>query len=119
MSRSASPYSQVASLKRQHQVLGETVFVPGWAIAAANTSYSFLQPLEAALAQHPDIDTVYFISDFALGDNSENDTEGRLRLQRLLGDRRIRLYLSTVNVAVPADYARIAVESGGGVLGSQ
>jgi hypothetical protein len=107
---------QVASLRRAHDVLSDTVLTGGWAISVTNPGYSFLQPLEAALARYPDAQAVYFISDFDVDDDSGNDVQGRARLQALLRDRRLRLYLATVNKPVPATYAQLALESGGLVL---
>lgn len=107
---------QVASLRRAHDVLRDPVLTEGWAISVTNPGLSFLQPLEAALARYPDAQSVYFISDFDVGDDSDNDVEGPARLQALLRDRRLRLYLATVNKPVPAVYAQLALESGGLVL---
>jgi hypothetical protein len=104
---------QVASLRRAHDVLGDTVLTGGWAISAAVPRYSFLQPLAGAIARYPDVQSIYFISDFAAGDDTDNDAQGRLRLQALLRDRGLRLYLATANLPVPAVYAQLAVDSGG------
>jgi hypothetical protein len=105
--------SQVASLKQRHHVVGDIVLTRGWSISAGNDQLSFLLPLEAALAERPAIDTVYFISDFALNDDRFHDPEGRVRLRELLRSRRLRLYVATVNQPVPQDYVRQAEDSGG------
>jgi hypothetical protein len=107
---------QVASLRRAHNVLGDTVMTGGWAISARAPGYSFLQPLEEALARNSDVQSIYLISDFAAGDDADNDIAGRIRLQTLLRDRGLRLYLATANRPVPAVYAQLALESGGLVL---
>jgi hypothetical protein len=107
---------QVASLSRAHNVVGDLVWTDGWAISSRKPRFSFLQPLEDAVAREQAVEAVYFISDFDVSDDVDNDMEGLQRLRGLLGDRHIRLYLSTVNQPVPAPYAQLAGESGGLVI---
>jgi hypothetical protein len=107
---------QVASLRKRHLILGETVLTRGWAISVNNTNISMLPPLEKAVAAQPAIDAVYFISDFALRDDRSHDAEGGVRLRELIRSRRIRFYAATVNQPVPETYASLANESGGAVL---
>ena len=114
--RTALRDAQIASLRRQHQVLGQTIFVDGWAISEGRTGYSFLQPLENALARYRDVDTVYFISDFAAADDEDNDVTGRQRLERVLREQGVRLYLATAALPVPVSYRELALESGGLII---
>ena len=108
--------AQIASLRRAHDVLSDWVPTEGWAISVADPGFSFLQPLEQALARYPNAQSVYFISDFAQGDDTANDDKGRTQLRALLHNRGVRLYLSTADLPVPATYAELAVESGGLVV---
>jgi hypothetical protein len=108
--------NQVESLRRQHQIVEAPLLTGGWAIGALAGSLGVVLPIEEAVARQPAVDAIYFISDFAQGDNASDDVEGFARLSRLLRDRRIRLYVATVNEPVPAPFIRLADESGGAVL---
>ena len=108
--------SHVASLRRQHAVVEATVLTPGWAWRGADGNLSLVAPLEQALARQPEVDAIYFLSDFAYADDQVSDVEGRSRLWRLLRERGIRFYVASVDQPVPAAYVRMADESGGAVL---
>lgn len=108
--------NQVDSLRRQHQIVETPLFTGGWAIGALAGSLGMVLPIEQAVARQPGLDAIYFISDFAQGDNASDDVEGRARLSRLLRDGRIRFYAGTVNEPVPAAFVTLAEESGGAVF---
>ncbi len=108
--------SQVDSLRRQHQIVEQPLLTSGWAIRALNVDLSVVLPIEAAVARQPGLDAIYFISDFARGDNAWDDVEGYALLSRLIRGRGIRLYVASVNEPVPAPFVTLAEESGGAVF---
>ena len=89
--------------------------VPGWSWGST-TGYGFLSALESEMAAGSTVDSVYVVSDFTAGDNSENDAAGERRLRQILGGRSLKLYFSSVRDAVPLAYRQIAESSGGGVV---
>jgi len=93
------------------------VGTPGYAIRSADGTLSMLQPLQAALADNPNVDTVYFISDFKGGDEGANDAAGYAQLRRLLATRGLTLLFCTVDQRPPiSQYYQITRDSGGGVI---
>lgn len=89
--------------------------VPGWSWGS-NSGYGFLRELERAIAAGTTVDTVYVVSDFTAGDNTDNDAAGERRLRQLLGSRGLRVYFSSVRDPVPLAYRQIAESTGGGVV---
>lgn len=108
---------QLAALKANNISVTEPYTTNGYAISAANPYYSLLQPLQRAVAENPNADTVYVISDFKGGDQSDNDAAGYQQLKDLLRERRLTLYLCTVDQPPPLpEYYTIAGASGGAVI---
>jgi len=95
--------------------IGNQSNVPGWSWGSA-TGYGFLSALETALAASPNADAVFLVSDFAAGDDSDNNTAGELRLRQLLIGHGLHLYFSTVHLPVPQPYRQLAESTGGGIV---
>jgi hypothetical protein len=108
---------QLAALKAHNISVTEPYSTNGFAISSSNTTYSFLQPLQDAVSASPLSDTIYVISDFKNGDEQDNDVAGYQQLRDLLRQRRLTLYLCTVDQLPPLPvYYEIAAASGGGVI---
>jgi len=108
---------QLEALKTNNRFVTYPYGTNGFAISATHAGYSMLQPLEAALAANPNVDTVYFISDFKFGDEADNDAAGYQALRELVRSHRVTLYLATVDQPPPLpEYYAIPRASGGGVI---
>jgi len=108
---------QLTALKAHNISVTEPYSTNGYAISSAHTGYSFLQPLQNAVSASPLSDTIYVISDFKGGDQEDNDVAGYQQLRDLLRQRRLTLYLCTVDQLPPLPvYYEIAAASGGGVI---
>lgn len=82
---------------------------------------NLLHPLKQALEQNRVADTVYVFSDFTKGDfeYDGSDEAGFQELRRMVTERRLRLYVGTVNEYPPPELAAISRESGGNVIQSK
>ena len=113
----ADAVEQLAALRAHNISISDPQPTNGYAISVGKTGYSLLQPLMTAIAAHPESDTVYMISDFKGGDETDNDSPGYQQLREVLRERRLRLYFATVDHVPPlAVYRDIASSSGGGVI---
>ncbi len=106
----------IASLRRLHRIVEDMVLTDGWAMGAPGASLNMVAPLETALARQPEVDAVYFISDFAQTDDRFSSVDGRSLLWRLLSQRGIRLYVASVDRPVPPAWVQMAEQSGGAVI---
>jgi hypothetical protein len=79
--------------------------------------WELLPTLTAQLAAHPDVDTVYLISDYR--DFAANRREGIDRFMTLAAGRRLRVYWATVAEPPQTAYVEIAIATGGGVIPAQ
>jgi hypothetical protein len=108
---------QLAALKAHNISVTEPFSTGGYAISSANASYSLLQPLRQAVAANPLADTIYIISDFKGGRESDNDAAGYQQFRDLIRARHLTLYFCTVDQVPPLpEYYDIASGSGGAVI---
>lgn len=109
-------------LERQKVLLGTSVSglvkVVGFGVSSAGAA-NLLHVLEDAIPAQGAVDTVYVFSDFApfTPEYDCNDFAGLERVQRLIRQHHVRLYLSTVNMMPSQGLIAVARESGGDVLG--
>ncbi len=94
--------------------------VTGFGVSASNSN-NLLGSIENGLKNNSNVDTIYAYSDFeATGDYSwSNDNEGYRRLEELLSEKGVRLYLGTVQYNPPERLSEIARNSGGDLITSK
>ncbi len=90
----------------------------GFGVSATEDDRNLLNQLEQGLSSSPNAEAIYAFSDFENSGDSywKSDAAGFERLRDLLSRRKIRLYLGSVQYTPDAELARIARESGGGVI---
>jgi hypothetical protein len=91
----------------------------GFGLSPSGAEDNLLYPLRKALEQNLDADTIYVFSDFSNDPEwsvDGSDEAGYQELREKLSERRMRLYLGTVNYEPSNDFASIARESGGDVI---
>jgi hypothetical protein len=94
-----------------------SVETKGFGFSAAGDGTNALLTLTRVLPGL-DVDALYLFSDYdnQTGSLDNLDADGLMRLERLLADRRIRLYLATVRHTPEPALVAAAVRSGGGVI---
>jgi hypothetical protein len=104
--------AQIAFVRQNAGIEGDVNLVAGYTFAPA------FPPVTALLAavENPAVDAVYFLSDFAGGDENRNSAETFRTLAEALRRRQVRFYISTFNQPPQAPYAALAGDSGGGVV---
>ena len=85
-------------------------------IPIGGSASGILEHFRQGLKDRPRVDAVYMVSDFNDGSDliAGTDSTGYRTLLRLLRQRGIRLYLSTVNLAPCPDHVSLARATGGG-----
>ena len=87
----------------------------GNSVGIGGSASGILEAITNALANRPSADAVWIVSDFHDGTDlvTGEDTRRYDQLVRLLLDRRVRLYLSTVSREPPPDQIQAALRSHG------
>jgi Mg-chelatase subunit ChlD len=111
----AQVQAQLNRLRVSGMSIENLVTIPGFSISLADT-YAFLGILGTRIAANPSVDTVYVISDFSAGDEQANTPAAYRQLTKMVRDRQLRIYWSTVRDRPPPTYYDIARQSGGDVV---
>lgn len=111
---------QIAKLKQGGiEVLDNNYAVSGLGVNT-KSSDNLLGAIETALKSkgNSPVDTIYAFSDFEVvsSSNWSSDDEGYQRLEKLLKENQVRLYLGTVKNQPPRKLVIIARQSGGGLI---
>jgi uncharacterized protein YfaP (DUF2135 family) len=90
----------------------------GFGLGVRGDSGNLLHSMETALAANPAVGSVYVFSDFACQspEYDEDDAGGYQRLREIIKERRLRMFLGTVQDPPAEEFLNLARESGGGPL---
>ena len=111
--------AQIERLRAAGIALANREQIQGFGVMRSGSSSNLLNALERTLPLNPDVDTIYVFSDYQWVSDppvDASDPAGYQRLRQLLSDRRVRMYLATVNQPPEGELIRVATDSGGGVI---
>ncbi len=108
---------QLAHLKASRGDLPE-VRVNGLGISVAAGRSNLFNGVRTALERNPDLDAIYAYSDFEVINRPYwiIDSAGVDSLKRLLKEKRVRIYFSSIRYPPPAPYSSLARRSGGRIV---
>jgi hypothetical protein len=109
---------QIDRLKASGMAIDEARGALGFGTSRTTDSNNLLHQVEQALQTYPDADAIYAFSDFEITGAQywQSDRDGYLRLETILTDHGVRLYLSTVVNPPPNELVAIARQSGGSLI---
>ncbi len=109
------------NLKKSGMVLNKENNYGAHGLGVSNKyNNNLLKNIENGLGKDSEVDTIYAFSDFqASGDSWKSDETGYQRLEELLSEKGVRLYLGTVEHDPPEKLTEIAKKSGGGLITSK
>lgn len=110
--------NQIYSLKAAGIAVDEGGEAKGFGVSSTMGSDNLLHQVEQALQDYPRVDTIYAFSDFEITDAAywKSHRDGYRRLETILKEHGVRLYLSTVRYPPPPELVAIARQSGGGLI---